>query len=89
MQAGQRGGLVATAVVLIVIGAFGVLVALFVPALFGGAGLLIAGSMFLVGGILVAAAVGVASWWQFESRQQLGLLARGLSEQLSGDDDLR
>lgn len=81
----QRGALVGTSIALIVIGALGILLGLFSPAILGGTGLLIAGAVFLVGGALVAAAVVVASWWQFESRQQLGLLARGLSEQFGGD----
>ncbi|WP_353650047.1 hypothetical protein ABLG96_03585 [Nakamurella sp. A5-74] len=79
-QATQRGGLVAASVVMIVIGALGLLIGLFMPALIGGTAVMISGSVVLVGGVLVAAIVGVASWWQFESRQQLGLLAQGLSE---------
>ncbi|MEJ7648706.1 MAG: hypothetical protein WKF57_06705 [Nakamurella sp.] len=85
VQFSQRGTLVGTSVALIVIGALGILLGLFSPAILGGTGLLIAGAVFLVGGALVASAVVVANWWQFESRQQLGLLAHGLSEQFGND----
>jgi hypothetical protein len=80
VQASQRGSLIITSIVIAIVGALALAVGIFSKAIGPGIAFTILGALFLVAAAFTGVAVALASWWQFESRQQLGLLARGLSE---------
>lgn len=87
-QAGQRSTMTVVAVLMMIIGGIVVVLGFISPGVIAGTALFIGGAVILTGGVLMWGLVALGAWWQFESRQQVGLLARGLGEALDRPADL-